>query len=119
MPPVETFMDVPSRLRKEHLSKVKIPLFLAQHRNLKLKFVVFKYLEPGDLVIGCVDHINEIGIHMHMNCFDSHKQRDLTRAKLNVSLNYYSSRGELNEKKIKNLVTLSVSKRNANYSSKI
>lgn len=63
MPPIETFMDIPSRYRKEHL---------------------FTFIEPGDIVIGSVDHVSDRGLQMLMICFDNQKKRDLERVKFNL-----------------------------------
>ena len=65
MPPIETFMNVSVKLRKEHL---------------------FAYIKCGDIVIGSVQHVNEQRMLMQMICFDINKKRDCTRLKFNVSM---------------------------------
>ncbi len=64
MPPIETFMNMSVKLRKEHL---------------------FNYIKCGDVVIGSVEHLNDQRMLMHMICFDNiNKKRDCTRLKFNV-----------------------------------
>ena len=64
MPPIETFMNVSVKLRKDHL---------------------FNYIKCGDVVIGSVEHLNDQRMLMHMICFDNiNKKRDCTRLKFNV-----------------------------------
>ena len=64
MPPIETFMNVSVKLRKEHL---------------------FNYIKCGDVVIGSVEHLNEQRMLMHMICFyNINQKRDCTRLKFKV-----------------------------------
>lgn len=63
LPPIETFMNIPSDMRTEHL---------------------FKHIKTGDIVISQMDYMSDSGIHMRMICFDDHKQKDLRNVKLNL-----------------------------------
>ena len=82
-------MELSSKWRREHLLKVSYYRKCTTFNNFKVYFNLFqnilKYLKQGDIVIGCVNYVNEFGIHMTMNCFDNFKRRDLTHIKLDVS----------------------------------
>lgn len=88
MPPIETFMNVLPKMRKDHLINVNI---LNKFHKIVLEelfsyiYYYFKYIEHGDIVISKINFLSEAGLHMEMICFDNHKKRDLTGLKLDVS----------------------------------